>query len=207
MKYTQDAWWPAPELVTIQVKAAEWGVPLEQAAARLLEQREALLASVKADPYRQGYEPSIWWVAWALMDFPYVQQGTAEYLAGRLGVPVGDAWQVFKKRMRQVLGFAEPVRDLLIMGANRSSKTDFGAKTVMRYAVNVHGGVAMFLAQQYSQSAETVQPRLWQYFPPEWKRKHMGEDWYVHYKDLKGFSEAQFQLPSGTKVIGKFYSH
>lgn len=206
LEWTRDAWWVGPDRLAVEERAAQWDVTMKEAAERLLSQREELLARVKADPYRMGYEPPIWWVAWALMDFPYCQDSTRLYLAQRLGDYEADVWVNFKRAMRKVLGFAEPVRDLLIMGANRSSKTDFGAKTLMEFAANAKDKVAMFLAQQYSQSAETVQPRMWHYFPAEWRKKHMGEDWYVHYKDLKGFSEAQFQLPSRTKVIGKFYS-
>lgn len=205
-EWTQDAWWVAPDRETIEGRAREWGVTLNEAAARLLEQREMVIGAQRGDPYRHGYEPQIWWVAWALMDFPYAQESTLDYLARRLGDYRENVWGNFKKAMRKRLGFDEPVRDLLVMGANRSSKTDFGAKTIMRFASNTREQTAMFLAQQYAQSAETVQPRLWQYMPKEWKLKHMGEDWYVHYKDLKGFSEAQFQLPTRTKVIGKFYS-
>jgi hypothetical protein len=140
------------------------------------------------------------------MDFTWCQQSTRDTLAQRLGVHPDDAWDVFKRRMRAVLGFAEPVRDVLIMGANRSGKTNMGACTMQRWAMHTHDEMGLFLAQQFQVSTQTVQPRLWDYMPAEWRVKHMGEDWYVHYKDLKGFSEAQYQVPTGCKVIGKFYS-
>lgn len=206
MDLTNDNYWVAPDASTIETHAERWQCTAHVAAERLLFERERWIAAVRADPYRMGFEPSIWWVAWSLLDWPWVQASTVKHLAGRLGVAVDAAWGEWKRRIRRKLGFGAAVRDLLIMGAIRSSKTDFAAKTTQQFATNTKESMALFLAQQYALSALTVQPRLWHYMPAEWKIKHMGSDWYVHYKDLKGFSEAQYQLPSGTKVIGKFYS-
>ncbi len=206
MAWTSDNWWVGPDAGAIERHALREGMTRVQAASALLEQRERWIKAVNDDPFRLGWEPSVWWVAWALMDFPWCQESTARALAARLGVPEADAWEVWKRRLRERLGVKEPVVDLLVLGANRCAKSEFGAKSTQRVAVNVKNETVLFLAQQFGLSAMTVQPRLWRYMPAEWKQKHMGDDWYVHYKDLKGFSEAQYQLPSKTKVIGKFYS-
>ena len=206
MAWTNDNWWVGPSGDRIERVAQREGMTRLQAATMLLEQRERWIEAVNADPYRMGYEPSIWWVAWALIDFPWCQESTRKYLAQRLGVKEEVAWETWKVRIRKRLGVREPIVDLLIMGANRCAKSEFGAKTTQRMAVNTPSETVLFLAQQFALSAQTVQPRLWRYMPAEWKQKHTGEDWYVHYKDLKGFAEAQYQLPSKTKVIGKFYS-
>lgn len=205
-KWTADNWWVGPGRGAVEALAMREGISTVEAAERLLRQREEWIEQCKDDPVRFGYEPPIWWVVWALMDFPWCQQSTARYLAGRLGVAEDEAWQVFKVQMRKTLGFADPVRDVLIMGANRSSKTNFAACTMQRWAMHTQDEMGLFLAQQFAVSTQTVQPRLWEYMPKEWRVKHMGEDWYVNYKDLKGFSEAQYQMPSGCKMIGKFYS-
>lgn len=180
--------------------------PPAGADERTLAIREAALARMRADPLRFGFEPDIWQVAWALLDAPPSGEAFLSRLRRRYGPDEPDPWGRFKREMRAALGFAHPVRDLLVMGANRAGKTDFAAKTLMRWALAAPRRLCFFLAQQMSLSAETVQPRLWRYFPPANKTKHLGEDWYVHYKDLKGFTDAAFQLPNRTKVLGKFYS-
>lgn len=206
MAWTADNWWVGPGRAAVAAVAQRDGVEMVAAADRLLRQREEWIGKCRDDPVRFGFEPSIWWVVWALIDFPWCQESTEKYLAARLGVPADQAWVVFKKRMRETLGFDEPVRDVLIMGANRSSKTNFAACTMQRWAMHAKDEMGLFLAQQFAVSTQTVQPRLWEYMPKEWRVKHMGEDWYVNYKELKGFSEAQYQVPSGCKMIGKFYS-
>lgn len=180
--------------------------PPAGADARTLAIREAALARMRADPLRFGFEPDIWQVAWALLDAPRTGDVFLSRLRRRWGHAEPDPWGRFKREMRAALGFGRPVRDLLVMGANRAGKTDFAAKTLMRLAASKPRALCFFLAQQLTVSAETVQPRMWRYFPPDLKTKHLGEDWYVHYKELTGFTGAAFQLPNGTKVLGKFYS-
>lgn len=206
MAWANDNWWVGPSREQIGRVAEREGITTLAAANRLMEQREQWITAVAADPYRMGYEPSIWWVAWALHDFPWCQDNTRRYLADRMGVEESKVWETWKQRVRAKLGVPASVVDLLIMGANRSAKSEFGAKSTQRMAVNTPDETVLFLAQQFALSQQTVQPRLWRYMPVEWKKKHMSEDWYVHYKELKGFSEAQYQLPNRTKVIGKFYS-
>lgn len=206
MTWTTDNWWVGPGRAAVAAVAQRDGVEMVAAAGKLLTQREEWIGKCRDDPVRFGFEPSIWWVVWALIDFPWCQESTEKYLAERLGVPAEQAWVVFKQRMRMALQFNEPVRDVLIMGANRSSKTNFAACTMQRWAMHAKDEMGLFLAQQFAVSTQTVQPRLWEYMPKEWRAKHMGEDWYVNYKELKGFSEAQYQVPSGCKMIGKFYS-
>jgi hypothetical protein len=206
MAWTNDNWWVGPSAEQIDRVAEREGITKLAAATRLLDQREKWIEAVAADPYRMGFEPSIWWVAWALHDFPWCQDSTRKYLAGRLGVDEEKAWEEWRRRLCALLGVPESVVDLLIMGANRSAKSEFGAKSTQRVAANTPDETVLFLAQQFALSQQTVQPRLWRYMPVEWQKKHMSEDWYVNYKELKGFSEAQYQLPNRTKVIGKFYS-
>lgn len=203
-----DRGWPPPSADEVRAWAARRTRGDEARALEcLLALRSRVIADARADPLEWGYEPDIWQVAWALLDVPFTGIAFLWRLRGLYGAAEPDPWGRFRREMRAALGFPAPVRDLLVMGANRSGKTDFAAKTLMRLASKGPGRQLMFfLAQQMSLSAETVQPRLWRYFPPANKTKHLGEDWYVHYKDLKGFTDAAFQLPNRTKVLGKFYS-
>jgi hypothetical protein len=93
-----------PDRGAIERHAQRRGLALQEAARELLEQRERWIEAVNADPYRLGYEPSIWWVAWALIDFPWCQAGTRKALAQRLGVPEEQAWEEWKQRLRRKLG-------------------------------------------------------------------------------------------------------
>jgi hypothetical protein len=62
------------------------GIGEVQAAAELLTMRRAFIAREASDHLRFGWEPSIWWVADALIDFPFCTTATAEVIRARLDV-------------------------------------------------------------------------------------------------------------------------
>jgi hypothetical protein len=107
---------PAPTGAMIAVEAQRLGLTEEQARERLLFARSDVIARMEAQPLRCGWEPSIWHVADALIDFPFCDDTAfLETLKWRLGLD----WEGYKKAMRAKLRFEHRARMLLIMGGTQ----------------------------------------------------------------------------------------
>ena len=173
------------------------GVPTETAAAWLAKGRESLLARMREDPYRHGYEPPIWTVARALM------RGYEPTEADRRAA--GGDWEAFCAETRRRLGFARPVGEILIMGANRSGKTDFAAKLAIRTAML--GTRSANIGMQTLPTGKQVQmPRVWHYLPKELKarniagKKSKDNEEHISYTKQNGFSSSKITFGNGSDI-------
>ncbi len=202
-----DAGIGLPTLAQVKALAGQRGWAPEKAVAELLAARDRVLADAKRDPFRYGMEPPIWWVYDALTDFPTCTEQVRGHLAWRMGLPAERVWDEFKGRMRACLGFADPVRHVLVSGANRSGKSEMAAKRSIQLAVHKDDARvwALFMKQEASQ--EKQQPLYWKYLPCEWQRDNRsGKPTYIGYKSATGFSESRFVLPNGSYVGFRYYS-
>ena len=138
------------------------------------------------DPFAFGYEPPIWFVASALLEGSPVTAGMEARVRERTGLD----WETFAERMRLACGFDRPVRELLIMGANRSGKTDWAAKRLVRRLTAGRNEQLVVGAQTRETSRSTQQDRVWHYLPKDLRARNgeRGTVFYLTHKEQTGFT-------------------
>lgn len=96
---------------------------------------------------------------------------------------------------------------LMIFGGNRSSKTEYGARTVVKAALANPDSIIVCFAQDSDASIRTQQTAIWRYLPPEVKEnKKKSETEYINYKVKTGFSGQSLILPNGSQILFHTYS-
>ena len=138
------------------------------------------------DPFAFGYEPPIWFVASALLEGSPVTPAMEARVRERTGLD----WPAFAERMRRACGFERPVRELLIMGANRSGKTDWAAKRLVRRLTAGRNEQLVVGAQTRETSRSTQQDRVWHYLPKDLRARNgeRGTVFYLTHKEQTGFT-------------------
>ena len=138
------------------------------------------------DPFAFGYEPPIWFVASALLEGSPVTPAMEARVRQRTGLD----WPEFAERMRRACGFDRPVRELLIMGANRSGKTDWAAKRLVRRLTAGRNEQLVVGAQTRETSRSTQQDRVWHYLPKDLRARNgeRGTVFYLTHKEQTGFT-------------------
>ena len=193
----RDQFYQPFDAAQVRRVAAQRGVDEKTAAAWLAKGRESLLKRMRDDPYRHGYEPPIWTVARALM------RGYEPTDADRRAA--GGDWDLFCAETRRRLGFARPVGEILIMGANRSGKTDFASKLAIRTAML--GRRSANIGMQTLPTGKQVQmPRVWHYLPKELKarniagKKSKDNEEHISYTKQNGFSSSKITFGNGSDI-------
>jgi hypothetical protein len=148
------------------------------------------------DPLRYGWEPPIWKVADALLGLPCRDAGWSEKLRKRLGMD----WPAWCQAVRGLFGFSRPVTILLILGANRSSKTEYASKRSVQTLEGDENKRAYAFHMSEPRSKRDHQPLFWKYLAPEHKEQTKGEMTYVSYKRHTGFSQNSFILPNESEA-------
>jgi hypothetical protein len=175
---------------------------VEMAFEKMERIRYRAMDRILEDPYRYGLEPSIWWVADALVDYPTCTVDTEAVIKSATGLD----WEGWKRSMRKLLGFARPVRSLLSSGANRSGKTERASKRNIMTAVNTPNAHVWALHASWRDSVEKQQDVAWKYMPKEFKRQVQTEHEYIKYKDKTGFAGNSFILNNGTRFNFAVYT-
>ena len=175
----------------VTARAAErWAKDHGSSVRRGFEVLEAGLKYEKArregEPFLFGYEPPIWFVASALVRNSPVDARMREVVRARTGMD----WEAFAVAMRRACGFEEAVGELLIVGANRSGKTDWAAKRFCRRLVGEGERVFVVGAQTRETSRRTQQERVWHYLPSELRKRNGAREavFYLNYKMQTGFT-------------------
>lgn len=114
-----------------------------------------------------------------------------------------DHW----KKADEIL--AEGVLFLILLGGNRSGKSEYAAKRIVQSAVENSGATLLCLAENIEASNETQQALVWKYLPRHIKALNKKRDrrgvFSVNYKLVDGFHENKLVLPNRTKIIFKTY--
>lgn len=97
-------------------------------------------------------------------------------------------------------------RTLLLLGANRSAKTTFGARTVVKALLDNPGSTIYCFCQNESVSIEVQQAAIYQQLPAEFKKKNTGEVHYISYSVQNGFTGKGFILPNGSRCKFLYYT-
>lgn len=100
----------------------------------------------------------------------------------------------------------EDLDELLALGGNRSSKTRYGARSVVKAAVENPGSEIFCFAQTSEVSIRQQQAAVWEWLPREYKTKLMTPGAYIAYTKKNGFTDSSLILPNGSQIIFKTYS-
>lgn len=192
---------PPPELKEVQAAAALWSCDAREALARLVKQRDKVLEAEKADPLRYGWEPPIWKVADALLGLPCYDQEFLKALKARMGLD----WTGWCRGIRAKLGYRRAVSLLLILGANRASKTEYAAKRSQEIANRNPESLVLAFHMSETRSKKNHQTLFWKYMPPELKVQSKTANEYISYKRHTGFSQNAFILPNDSEAEFRNY--
>jgi len=100
----------------------------------------------------------------------------------------------------------EGATEVLLMGGNRSSKTEVCAKQVVRSLVENPNSIIWCFQTTYENSIQMQQKAIYKYLPKELKETQRGKIGYISYTQKRGFSDAKFVLPNGSECIFRNYS-
>jgi len=99
-------------------------------------------------------------------------------------------------------------KEVWVMGGNRASKSEFGAKTVNKLLLSGPRKRAWAFSETADNSREIVQPVVWKYLPPtlralNGKRATIAN---INYSQKGGFTENTFVLPNGSQEWFRNYA-
>jgi len=186
---------PPPAWIDIQAEAALHGISEEEAAQKMIRQRNEIIMREESDPLRFGWEPTIWRVADAMLGLVCYDESFKRVLDKRLSMD----WDEFAKAMRGLLQMERPASMLLILGGNRNAKSEYSAKRGQNVLTFKANASVYSFHMSLPRSIRDQQPLYWKYMPPEWRRQTAGENEYIKYKRKTGFSEASFINPIGSE--------
>ncbi len=195
----RDAYYQRAGREAVERYAAAKGIGLTAAATRLETDRRRFIRAMREDPYTLGYEPDIWLVTKALTRGAPVTAAERR----RVSRATGKEWDEWAERTRTLLGFRAPVGEVLIMGANRSGKTDFASKMAMQLADA--GGKKMVAGFQTLKTGKGTQmKRLWNYMPKRFKERNIALkkasriDEHISYTEQNGFAGSKITFGNGS---------
>ena len=107
---------------------------------------------------------------------------------------------------KHVDNFLETTNTVFVSGGNRSSKTECGARSVVKAALANPGAEIVCFAQDSDASIRVQQKAVYRYLPPEFKQKSKSQVEYLNFTHKNGFTGASFILPNGSTVYFHTYS-
>jgi hypothetical protein len=185
---------------------------LEQARSMSLEDLNAWLAkrqeaidAEKRNPFQHGFEPEVW----HLVDDLLVDGNKVILDLSRIA-------KLWPEGMALPADFVpkeiEGATEIWIPGSNRSSKSEYAGKKMMKLLMEIDGARTWSFADTGPISIARQQPIFWKYMPVEIKRiaaetgkAKQGVTLNVSYKQKTGFAEQSFVLPNGSQHWYKNY--
>jgi len=98
------------------------------------------------------------------------------------------------------------VNEIVALGGNRSGKTQWGAFSVVRAAIENPNSEIMCFAQTSEVSIRQQQSAVWDWLPAELRTKQTSSGTYISYTKKNGFTDSSLILPNGSQIIFKTYS-
>jgi len=98
------------------------------------------------------------------------------------------------------------VNEILALGGNRSGKTQWGAFSVVRAAIENPKSEIFCFSQTSEVSIRQQQSAVWDWLPENLKTKQTSANTYISYKKKTGFTDSSLILPNGSQIIFKTYS-
>ena len=97
-------------------------------------------------------------------------------------------------------------RTLLLLGANRSGKTTYGARSVVKAAVENEESLIFCFSQNQETSVLVQQSAVYEYLPAELKKKATEETHYISYSMQNGFAGNSLVFPNKSRILFKTYT-
>lgn len=113
---------------------------------------------------------------------------------------INSDWQIAEAQ------FEEGCKVLLVMGGNRSGKSQYAARKVVDTLAHTAGKRAWCFQTTGPNSIEMQQPYIYNYLPPEWRNVKKGKITDVTYRRKTGFSENTFILPNESQCWFRNYA-
>lgn len=169
---------PVLQLPTAEVAAAMG----EERWIAAMNLREKAIRDELTQPLYSCWEPPIWKVCDALLGVPWLEEETA-------------------KRIRENLGFKQPVSVLYMLGGQRSSKTEYAMNRMSRLTQKKKDGLSWIFHNTLASSIDAHQKLVWKYLPSNLRGKAItSQTTYIAYKDKTGFSDGSLVLPNLHKI-------
>jgi hypothetical protein len=176
----------------------------EEDARQLLEERARRMEMEKKDPFNFGYEPEIW----HLVDDLLVDGNTVILDVSRLEKLNSGPRRPIIDVPIEIAAASE----VYIAGANRSSKSEYAGKKILKVLRQIENARTWSFADTGPISIARQQPIFWKYMPIEVKRLaaatgkvRQGAVLNVSWKQKTGFAEQSFVLPNGSQHWFKNY--
>ncbi len=100
----------------------------------------------------------------------------------------------------------EATNELIVLGGNRSGKTVYGARSIIRSAIENAGSLIFAFSQNAEVSIRQVQKTVYEWLPPEYRKTSRSKNHYVSYKRQTGFSGSSLIFPNDSQIVFKHYS-
>ena len=100
----------------------------------------------------------------------------------------------------------DATNELIVLGGNRSGKTIYGARSVVRAAIENPGATIFIFSQNAEVSVRQVQAAVYDWLPPDLRLTSRSKGHYISYKRQTGFAGASMIFPNGSHLIWKTYS-
>ena len=188
-------------------------LPTKEEAERLglaavnewLAKRQEAIELERQDPFTYGFEPAVW----DLVDDLLIDGNKVVLDLNRIAKlsPTGTA-PLAVDVPKEIEGASE----IWIPGANRSSKSEYAGKKMMKVLKATENARTWSFADTGPISIARQQPIFWRYMPAEIKRlaadsgkARQGVTLNVSYKQKTGFAEQSFVLPNGSQHWFKNY--
>lgn len=189
----------------------------EAAFADWCDRREERIRLEKEDPYRYGHRPPVWdLVDDLLCEGKQVKIDLASMYRGLYAYDYDYSWltEMRERVRRRVAEFPREIvttgaRELLIMGDNRSGKTEYAARKYVEVLTGGPHRAAWGLQQSAKSSVHLQQSRVAHYLPVELKHGREKRSsanirtTKIRFSDAGGFTDGVFVLPNRSK--GMFY--
>tara|TARA_Y100000593_G_C4315368_1_gene340579 strand:- start:1601 stop:3220 length:1620 start_codon:yes stop_codon:yes gene_type:complete len=95
---------------------------------------------------------------------------------------------------------------VLVSGGNRSGKTQFASKYLVRTMLEKKGARVVAFSMTSQSSIRDQQPAVYNYLPTQWRKPKKTKTTNVSYTVKNGFSESTFVLPNGSQCWFNHYS-
>ena len=100
----------------------------------------------------------------------------------------------------------EECSELVILGGNRSGKSEYAAKAVVKTLVEYEDSNVICMHTTSSTSVEQQQALVWKYLPKEWKTARKNRVTNLTWSVKNGFTESSLVGPNGSKCYFRNYS-